>query len=218
MKSLLRLLLLVFPLSAIAAPTETSPAKSALLTFSGPYNGIYPFPAHTVVHPPMPATYQPLLAASPQTHPVDGGDLGVTITWINACVSNHGFNPRIHDHTGDHRGPGDEIGGAVFFNTEPFGMNFSQPVEIPSFFWTYYVNSPENQRHGKISAYAHVNDSVPIKILNVDYPEKDSYHWREIKGLAGIPISKLTFEPGNNGSGLNIDDMTVRMIQPKDRP
>jgi len=76
-----------------------------------------------------------------------------------------------------------------FFNTEPFGMSFSQPVEIPSFFWTYYVNSPENQRHGKISAYAHVNDSVPIKILNVDYPEKNKLPWREIKDLAGIPIS-----------------------------
>jgi len=92
MKSLLRLLLLVFPLSAIAAPTETSPAKSALLTFSGPTTASTPPSPHRRASAHA-TTYQPLLAASPQTHPVDGGDLGVTITWINACVSNHGFKP-----------------------------------------------------------------------------------------------------------------------------
>src|SRR5271163_608002 len=137
MKSFALPLLLSFTASSFAwsanstppsvAPTVANfsiPSQSVLLTFSGPWNGVDSFNDHSIAHPPMPPTYQPLLGSSPGTQPVDGGNLGIKIRWINACVSNHGFNQRIYDHTGDNGGAHHELGGGVLFNTEPFGMIF----------------------------------------------------------------------------------------------
>ncbi len=211
MKSLLAcLLFLAVPLTVRPAERDQSPLeKTVLLTFSGLYNGIDPWTDFTVVHRPLPSTYQPLLGPSPHTNPVDGGDLGIRITWGNAFVSNHGFNANVRDHTGDNRGAHHELGGGVLFSTQVFSMTFSQPVELPSFFWSYYVISTSTPRHGTISVYRQANDTAPAKAFDVDYLEVKSYTWREITAFAGIPVSRIVFDPGANGSGLNIDDITV---------
>ena len=190
----------------------SSSQKTAIITFSGLYNGIDPWTDFTVVHRPLPQTYQPLMAPSPNTHPVDGGNLGITIKWENAFVSNHGFNGNVKDHTGDNTGQRNELGGAVLFGFPPFfSMTFSKPVEISSLFWTYYFPNPA-KRGGTISVYLNPNDTTPAKIVEINYPDQKAYVWREIKDFAGLAISKISFEAGDGPVGLNIDDITVHTV------
>ncbi len=118
---------------------ENSPDRTAIITFSGLYNGINPWTNLAELHRPIPQTYQPLLVPSPKTNPVDGGNLQVTITWDKAFVSNHGLNPNVEDHTGDNSGVHHELGGGVLFGISRFSMSFSKPVEISSLWWTYYL-------------------------------------------------------------------------------
>jgi hypothetical protein len=183
-----------------------------VITFSGLYNGIDPWTDFTVVHRPLPQTYQPLMAPSPNTHPVDGGNLGITIKWENAFVSNHGFNGNVKDHTGDNTGQKNELGGAVLFGFPPFfSMTFSKPVEIPSLFWTYYFPNPAKKR-GTISVYLNPNDTTPAKTVEINYPDQKAYIWREMKDFAGLAISKISFEAGDGPIGLNIDDITIHTV------
>jgi hypothetical protein len=190
----------------------SSSLKTAVITFSGLYNGIDPWTDFTVVHRPLPQTYQPLMAPSPNTHPVDGGNLGITIKWENAFVSNHGFNGNVKDHTGDNTGQKNELGGAVLFGFPPFfSMTFSKPVEIPSLFWTYYFPNPAKKR-GTISVYLNPNDTTPAKTVEINYPDQKAYVWREMKDFAGLAIAKISFQAGDGPIGLNIDDITIHAV------
>jgi hypothetical protein len=184
---------------------------SVLITFSGLYNGISPFTDITIAHRPIPPSYQPLREASPNTQPVDGGNLQTKVLWDNAFVSNHGFNPRVVDHTGDNRGAAHELGGGVLFGTSRYQMTFSHPVEIPSLFWTYFIATTKT---GTISAYGNPGDISPLKVVHLNYPDAKGYVWRELTDFAGLAITRIAFDPGDDthATGLNIDDMTVRTV------
>jgi len=184
-----------------ASVQASDPKPVALITFGGVYNGDYPWNDPNVVHRPMPSGYQPLMESSPRTMPVDGGNLHTRITWDGACVSNHAYNSRVTDHTGD-------PAGGVLFGTSPFSMTFSRPVIIHSLFWTYYISTLKT---GVISIYRHPDDSLPLKSVTLRYPDATGYHWRELLEFGGLGIQKITFDPGDetHTTGLNIDDMTV---------
>lgn len=187
------------------APLEST----ATITFSGLYNGINPWTNFAVVHRPMPPTYQPLLSPSPRTRPVDGGNLNVAITWDKACVSNHGFNQNVRDHTGDNSGIHHELGGGVLFGTSRYSMSFSKPVEISSFWWTYYLPYAFGAKKGSISVFKMRDDVIPLKSMELDYFDSRGYVWHEMTNFSGMLISKMVFDPGIEGYGLNVDDMVV---------
>ena len=182
--------------------------NTATITFSGLYNGIDPWTNFAVVHRPMPPNYQPLLSPSPRTRPVDGGNLNVTITWDKACVSNHGFNQNVQDHTGDNSGIHHELGGGVLFGTTRYSMSFSKPVEISSLWWTYYSPYTFGAKKGSISVFK-IGDDVPLKSVELNYSDSRGYVWHEMTNFSGMLISKIVFDPGVEGYGLNVDDMVV---------
>jgi hypothetical protein len=182
--------------------------NTATITFSGLYNGINPWTDFAVVHRPMPSNYQPLLSPSPATRPVDGGNLNVTITWDKACVSNHGFNQNVQDHTGDNSGIHHELGGGVLFGTTRYSMSFSKPVEISSLWWTYYLPYTFGAKKGSISVFK-IGDDVPLKSVELNYSDSRGYVWHEMTNFSGMLISKIVFDPGVEGYGLNVDDMVV---------
>ena len=188
-------------------PADNS-QQSVQITFSGVYNGTHPWSDLTVVHRPMPFDYQPLMAPSPHTNPIDGGDLHTRITWDGACVSNHGYNSRVFDHTVDYVDSTRKSGGGVLFGTSPFAMTFSRPVEIPSLFWSFYIHTTKT---GTISVYRLADDLLPLKTVKLPYPDAHGYVWRQLTAFAGLNIQKIAFDPGDetHATGLNIDDMTV---------
>ena len=199
---------------AIVAMADSSP-HTAVITFSGLWNGIQPYTNYAVLHRPLPSTYQPLMEAEPFTKPVDGGNLGIRIDWTNALCSNHGLNRNVKDHSRDatvsNDGSGHELGGGIMFAERPCTMAFSKPVEIPSLFWTFY----EPRKHpvlknGTIAVYRNATDSTPLKSVEVPYSDPQGYVWREITAFAGLTISKIVFDPGGQDTGLNIDDITIR--------
>jgi hypothetical protein len=183
--------------------------NTATITFSGLYNGINPWTNLAVVHRPMPPNYQPLLSPSPGTSPVDGGNLDVAITWDKACVSNHGFNQNVVDHTGDNSGIHHEFGGGVLFGTTRYSMSFSKPVEISSLWWTYYLPYTFGAKKGSISVFK-MGDDVPLKSVELNYSDSRGYVWHEMTNFSGMLISKIVFDPGVEGYGLNVDDMVVQ--------
>jgi hypothetical protein len=201
--------------SALVATADSAP-QTAIITFSGLWNGVDPYTNYAILHRPLPSTYQPLMVAEPFTQPVDGGNLGIQIEWANALCSNHGLNRNVKDHTGDttgkNEGTNHELGGGVMFAEKPCTMAFSKPVEIPSLFWTFY----EPQKHpvlknGTIAVYRNATDTTPLKSVEVPYNDPKGYVWREITAFAGLTISKIVFDPGGQDTGLNIDDMTIRV-------
>jgi hypothetical protein len=197
------------------------PDGTATITFSGLFNGINPWTNFAELHRPMPQTYQPLLCPSPRTYPVDGGNLDVTITWDRAFVSNHGLNQNVEDHTGDNSGVHHELGGAVLFGTTHYSMTFSKPVEISSFWWTYYLPYTFGSKKGSISVYEKRDSVVPLKSVELNYSDSKGYVWHQMTNFSGTTISKIVFDPGVEGYGLNVDDMvlhvTSKPAQPKPR-
>jgi hypothetical protein len=186
------------------------PDNSATITFSGMYNGDHSWTNSTGLHRPIPQTYQPLLSPSPRTHPVDGGNFDVAITWDKTFVSNHGLNQNVEDHTGDSSGVRHELGGAVLFGTSRYSMTFSKPVEISSFWWTYYLPYTFGSKKGSVSVYKMRDDAVPLKSVELNYSDSKGYVWHEMTNFSGAAISKIVFDPGVEGYGLNVDDMVVR--------
>jgi hypothetical protein len=198
-------------LFATADPT----AQTAVITFSGLWNNIQPYTNYAILHRPLPSTYQPLLEAEPLTKPVDGGNLGIRIDWINALCSNHGLNRNVKDHTGDTTSNSDgsshQLGGGIMFAERPCTMAFSKPVEIPSLFWTFYEPRKHPvQKNGTVSVYRNATDPIPLKSVEVPYSDPKGYVWREITAFAGLTVSKIVFDPGDQDTGLNIDDITIR--------
>jgi hypothetical protein len=183
--------------------------NTATITFSGIYNGDHQWTNFAGLHRPMPQTYQPLLSPSPRTDPVDGGNLDVAINWDKAFVSNHGLNQNVEDHTKDSSGVRHELGGAVLFGTSRYSMTFSNPVEISSFWWTYYLPYTFASKKGAISVYKMRDDVVPLKSVELNYSDAKGYVWHEMTNFSGTAISKIVFDPGVEGYGLNVDDMVV---------
>jgi hypothetical protein len=198
-------------LFATAAPAP----QTAVITFSGLWNGIHPYTNYAILHRPLPSTYQPLMEAQPLTRPVDGGDLGIRIDWINALCSNHGLNRNVEDHTrdttGSNEGSKHELGGGILFAEKPCTMAFSKPVEIPSFFWTFYEPAAHPVlKNGTIAVFRSATDTKPLKTVEVPYHDAKGYVWRKITAFAGLKISKIVFDPGGQDTGLNIDDITIQ--------
>jgi hypothetical protein len=191
-----------------------SEPKMAVITFSGLWNGINPYTNYAVLHRPLPSTYQPLMEAEPFTKPVDGANFGIRIGWDNAHCSNHGLNRNVKDHTGDavtnNGSSNQELGGGIMFAEGPCTMTFSRPIEIPSLFWTFY--EPATQpvlKNGTIAVFRNVDDTTPLKSVEVPYHDSQGYVWRQMTSFAGLKISKIVFDPRDQDTGLNIDDITV---------
>jgi len=200
--------------SAVIASAASSP-KTAIITFSGLWNDLHPYTNYAILHRPLPSTYQPLLEAEPFTKPVDRGNLGIQIKWVNALCSNHGLNRNVTDHTGDstrnNDGSTHELGGGIMFAEKPCSMAFSRPVEIPSLFWTFY--EPRNHpvlKNGTITVYRNATDTIPLKSVEIPYQDPQGYVWRGITAFAGLTVSKVVVDPGDQDAGLNIDDITIR--------
>jgi hypothetical protein len=199
-----------------AGAALASEPQSAVITFSGLWNGVSPYTDVTDLHRPMPSTYQPLVASEQHTKPSDGGNLGIQIVWEHLYTSNHGLNGNVKDHTGDalivSETPHHEVGGGVMFALGPSSMIFSKPVEIPSLYWTFYEAPTQPVLSvGTISVFRNVKDQTPLKSVEVPYNESHGYVWFRLAGFAGLKISKIVFDPRGQGTGLNIDDITVRV-------
>ena len=199
-----------------AGAAHASEQQAAVITFSGLWNGINPYTNETDLHRPMPSTYQPLIAAEPHTKPVDGDRLGIQIAWDNLYCSNHGLNPAVKDHTGDaakvSETPHQELGGGVMFALGQGSMTFSKPVQIPSLYWTFYEGPAQPVLNiGTISVFRNASDQTPLKSVEVRYNEPRGYVWRQLTAFTGLKISKIVFDPRGQGTGLNIDDITVRV-------
>jgi len=194
---------------------DTTSVSSAVITFGGLYNKANTVMGAPIAQASMPSSYQPLSMSYPQTKPIDGGNVGRMIIWDNVNVSNHGANPGVSDHSGDSDPADGTLGGGVIFGTSPYSMTFSQPVEIPSLFWTYYAAYPDVAKKGTISVYANAGDSTPVKTVELTYSDPAAYAWHGMTDFAGMQISKIVFSPGTrtNGDGmaLNIDDITVKL-------
>ena len=196
--------------------TYEAPSGTALITFSGLWNGVNPYTNYTVVHRPMPSDYQPLMGAEPFTKPVDGADFDIQIGWDTAQCSNHGLNASVRDHTGDAvpagKGSSGELGGGVMFALGPTTVTFSRAVEIPSLFWTFYESATQPvTSNGTISVFRNIDDAEPVKSVEVPYRDERGYVWRELTAFAGLKISKIRFDPRGQNTGLNIDDITIRI-------
>ena len=195
---------------ALVAATSPTDGDTALITFSGLYNT----PDAGPLQGEIPASYQPLRDSFPRIVPADGKNLHVTITWDHALSSNRGANAGVHDHTGDDQADDKSLGGGVMFGTVPFSVSFDRPVEISSLFWTYYVGGGGTPLVGKISAYRNVDDTTPVRSVEISYQEEQGYVWQEKTSFAGLLITKLVFDPGDGSDAclraLNIDDITVR--------
>lgn len=190
--------------------------KTAVITFSGLWNGLNPYTNFAVLHRPLPSSYQPLMKAEPFTKPVDGGNFGIQIEWDNAHCSNHGLNKNVKDHTGDAVTSNDssirELGGGIMFAEGPCTMTFSRPIEIPSLFWTFYEPATRPVlKNGTIAVFRNVDDTTPLKSVEVPYHDTQGYVWRHLTIFAGLKISKIVFDPRDQDTGLNIDDITVVM-------
>ncbi|HSY43520.1 MAG TPA: hypothetical protein VK811_06380 [Candidatus Acidoferrum sp.] len=188
--------------------------QKAVITFSGLWNGINPYTNFAVLHRPLPSSYQPLMEAEPFTKPVDGGNFGIRIGWDNAKCSNHGLNQNVKDHTRDAVPTNDpsirEFGGGIMFAEGPCTMTFSQPIEIPSLFWTFYEPATRPVlKNGTIAVFRNVADTTPLKSVEVPYHDARGYVWRQLTAFAGLKISKIVFDPRDQDTGLNIDDITV---------
>jgi hypothetical protein len=188
--------------------------QTVVITFSGLWNGINPYTNYAVLHRPLLSSYQPLMEAEPFTKPVDGGKLGIRIGWDNALCSNHGLNRNVKDHTRDavtnNERPHQELGGGIMFAERPLTMTFSRPIEIPSLFWTFY--EPPTRpvlKYGTIAVFRNVDDTTPLKSVEVPYHDAQGYVWRQLTAFAGLKISKIVFDPRDQNTGLNIDDITV---------
>jgi hypothetical protein len=48
-----------------------------------------------------------------------------------------------------------------------------------------------------------------LKTAEVPYHDAQGYVWRELTAFAGLKISKIVFDPRDQITGLNIDDITV---------
>lgn len=201
------------------AATRTGAAaepQTAVITFSGLWNGADPYTNYAVLHRPLPSTYQPLMEAEPFTKPPDGGNFGIRIGWENALCSNHGLNGNVKDHTGDGMANNKlfkhELGGGVMFAEKPCIMTFSKPIEIPSLFWTFYEPATRPvKRNGTIAVFRNAADTTPLKSVEVPYHDGRGYVWRQLTAFAGMKISKIVFDPRDQDTGLNIDDITVRI-------
>ncbi len=200
-------------LPTVGAAVVSEP-QTAVITFSGLWNGINPYTNYAVLHRPLPSTYQPLMEAEPFTKPVDGGNFGIRIGWDNAHCSNHGLNRNVKDHTGDavtnSETPNQELGGGIMFAEGPCTMTFSRPIEIPSLFWTFYEPATRPVlNNGTIAVFRDVADTTPLKTVEVPYHDAQGYVWRELTAFAGLKISKIVYDPRDQDTGLNIDDISV---------
>lgn len=192
-------------ISGLAAGLQADPT---VITFSGLVNGI-----DSATDPELkaegaiPRSYQPLLSAMPNTMPVDGGSLQVTIRWEGASASSFKFNRGVRDCSGDFTEDGGISKGGVMYGSKPFSLVFDQPVTLPSLFWAYYKKAPTGALPGTISVFEKPTDTLPLKTVELVYTASKGYAWSEEKGFAGLAITKITFEPA--GRALNIDDLTV---------
>lgn len=189
----------------------TARADTAVITFSSLFDGTVAANGAKAQQRPLTQSYQPLMQVSPDGKPADGGNLQVTITWDNAATSNPCANHLVSDHTGDNSGTDKEIAGGVLFGGAPFTMTFDKPVKIPSFFWTFYSGAGGTQEKGTVTVYTNATDTTPAKSIDITYGDAVGYIWREEKGLADLPITKIVFDPG--GKALNIDDITVQTAE-----
>jgi hypothetical protein len=184
-------------------------ANSATITFSGMYTKNNPLTGQAHV----PQSYQPLISPIADTTPIDGGNLGIKIAWAGAIASNRGVNSGVQDHTHDSAENGSH-GGAVMFGLAPMSMTFSQPVEIPSLFWTYYKQTPDAKSQGSISVYTAKDDAAPAKSVPLNYTDATGYVWYKQTEFEGMFISKIVFTPAIDKNGksypLNIDDVVIR--------
>jgi len=191
-------------------------ARTALITFSGLWNGVDPYTNYAALHRPMPSTYQPLMDVEPFTKPADGGNFGIRIGWGTAQCSNHGLNHSVLDHTRDAtpdgKISGHELGGGVMFALESCSITLSKPVEIPSLYWTFY-EAPTGPvlNNGTISVFQNVSDTTPLKSVEVPYHDTKGFVWRKLTAFAGLKVTKIVFNPRGQNTGLNIDDIAVRI-------
>jgi hypothetical protein len=195
--------------------------RSALITFSGLWNGVNPYTNYTVLHRPIPSDYQPLMKAEPFTKPVDGADFGIRIEWDTAQTSNHGLNGSVTDHTGDavlnDKDPNHELGRGVMFALGPCAVTFSKSIEIPSLFWTFYESSTQRVAYsGTIAVFRNISDTTPLMSVEVPYHDDKGYVWKKLTAFAGLKIAKISFDPRGQNTGLNIDDISIKLVADKE--
>jgi hypothetical protein len=130
------------------------------------------------------------------------------------ALFHHGLNRNVKDHTGDavtnNESSNQELGGGIMFAEGPCTVTFSSPIEIPSLFWTFYEPATRPVlKNGTIAVFRNVADTMPLKSVEVPYHDAQCYVWRQLTAFAGLKISKIVFDPSDQDTGLNIDDIMV---------
>ena len=57
--------------------------------------------------------------------------------------------------------------------------------------------------------FRNVADTTPLKTVEVPRHDTQGYVWRQMTAFAGLKISKIVFDPRDQDTGLNIDDLTI---------
>ncbi len=61
----------------------------------------------------------------------------------------------------------------------------------------------------RLPYFGNVGDTTPLKSVEVPYHDAQGYVWRQLTDFAGLKISKIVFDPRDQDTGLNLDDITV---------
>jgi len=59
--------------------------------------------------------------------------------------------------------------------------------------------------------FENITDTMPLKSVEVPYHDTKDFVWRKLTEFEGLKISKIVFDPRGQNTGLNIDDIAVRI-------
>jgi len=91
-------------------------------------------------------------------------------------------------------------------------VTFSKQIEVPSLYWTFYEPATGPVvNNGTIAVFRKISDTTPLKSVEVPYRDTKGFVWRKLTEFAGLKISKIVFDPRGQNTGLNIDDIAVRI-------
>lgn len=197
-------------LAAVACGAATDRADAVVVTLSGLNNGVNTAtdPNNTSTGQAIPVNYQPLLNAYPAPGGgVDGGNIGVTITYANSFVAAKATNATVNDHT-QMATPSDNAQVNLYDNgANPITLTFSDAVTMPSFFYTFFATGTYS---GTFSAFTNAADTTPVASFTFGPTSIGSYVWQEETRFGTTPMRKVTFS--RSSQFLQLDDFTINPV------
>jgi hypothetical protein len=196
--------------SALLVSFAARPTQAAVITFSGLNNGVNTAtdPENTTTGQAIPSSYQPLMNAYPAPGGnTDGGNIGVTISYLNSFVAAKASNSGVNEHTHQVT-PTDTANENLYDNgTNPITLTFDQQVSVPSFYYAFFGAATYSVT---FSAYTNAADPTPVVTYNAGPTAVGSYAWTQVTQFGTTPIQKITFS--RSAQYLQLDDITVNAV------